>query len=200
MNIPEVYRLLCTGELTMAFDTNALFSNQRFRKLCNNINRIKDCDDKYQFNLVVPAPAHAEKLHDLKQQYQERYDFSEIIKGLTDKGISIASFEPHHADVVANLVGKQFPTTQAWCTFKRNRCIACLGLNTDKVTHIQGKGKTCGATIDWLIAGYAEAEGCLLITGDTREEFKGIRKTTLEDLEVAIEQLLTETIMIEKNR
>jgi hypothetical protein len=191
MNTQEVYRLLCTGELTMAFDTNALFSNQRFRKLCNNINRIKDCDQKYQFNLVVPAPAHAEKLHDLKQQYREHYNFNEIIKGLTDKGITIASFEPHHADVVADLVGEQFPTTQAWRTFKRNRCIACLGLHTDKITHIQGSGKTCGATIDWLIAGYAEAEGCLLVTGDTREEFKDIKKTTLEHLEAAVEQLLT---------
>jgi predicted nucleic acid-binding protein len=62
------------------------------------------------------------------------------------------------------------------------------------MTQIQGGGKTCGATIDWLIAGYAEAEGYLLITGDTREEFKGIRKTTLENLEAAVEQLLSELL------
>ncbi len=191
MNQNEVYDLLKTCYLTMVFDTNALFSNQRFIKLCNNINRIKDCDNKYQFNLVVPAPAHAEKLHDLKQQYQEHYNSKEIMKGLTDKGISIASFEAHHADVVANLVGQQFPTTQAWRRFKRNRCLACLGLNTNTLTSIaQGSGKTCGATIDWLIAAYAEADGCLLVTGDTREEFKDIRKTTLEDLEAAVDQFI----------
>ncbi|WP_069470410.1 hypothetical protein [Candidatus Marithrix sp. Canyon 246] len=186
MNQNEVYNLLNTYDLTVVFDTNALFSNQRFIKLCNNINRIKDYDNKYQFNLVIPAPAHAEKLHDLKQQYQEHYNSNEIMKGLTDKGITIASFEPHHADVVANLVGKQFATTQAWRRFKRNRCIACLGLNTNT----QGSGKTCGATIDWLIAAYAEAEGCVLVTGDTREEFKNIRKTTLEDLEAAVDQFI----------
>jgi hypothetical protein len=194
MKTLEVYQLLYAGQLTMVFDTNALFSNQRFRKLCNQINRIKDCDKKYQLNLVVPAPAHVEKLHDLKQQYREHYNFSEILKGLTDKGVSIVSFKPNHADVVANLLGEQFPTTQAWRAFKRNRCIACLGLNTTQMTQIQGGGKTCGATIDWLIAGYAEAEGYLLITGDTREEFKGIRKTTLENLEAAVEQLLSELL------
>jgi hypothetical protein len=89
MKTLEVYQLLYAGQLTMVFDTNALFSNQRFRKLCNQINRIKDCDKKYQLNLVVPAPAHVEKLHDLKQQYREHYNFSEILKGLTDKGVSV---------------------------------------------------------------------------------------------------------------
>ncbi|MEK8018362.1 MAG: hypothetical protein VSS75_015950 [Candidatus Parabeggiatoa sp.] len=196
MNQHEVYNLLCRGELTMAFDTNALFSNKRFRSLCNGINRLKDCDKQYQFNLVVPAPAHAEKLHDLKQAYRDHYDFNEVIKGLTDKGIRIASFEPHHADIVADLVGEQFPTTQTWRTFKRDRCIACLGLNKDQITLIQGSGKTCGATVDWLIAGYAKAENCLLVTGDTREEFKNIMKTTLEHLEAAVEQLLQEATKV----
>lgn len=88
-------------------------------------------------------------------------------------------------------MGQQFPTTQAWRTFKRNRCIACLGLNTNTLTSIaQGSGKTCGATIDWLIAAYAKTEGCLLVTGDTREEFKDIRKSTLEDLEAAVDQFI----------
>jgi len=37
-----------------------------------------------------------------------------------------------------------------------------------------GSGKKCGATVDWLIAGYAYAESCLLVTDDKGEEFQGI--------------------------
>lgn len=47
--------------------------------------------------------------------------------------------------------------------------------------------------MDWLIAGYAYAENCLLITEDKGEEFKNIRKTNFESIVAVIEQLLKET-------
>jgi hypothetical protein len=166
MNKEEVYALLCEGRLTIAFDTNALFGDKRFLALCNKFNRIKHFETDYQFKLVIPAPAHAEKLLDLKQKFQQKYDYNEVIIGLKDKRVTVMSFEPHHADIVANLIGKQFPNKKDWYQFKLQRCLDCLGL---KLKHYEGAatGKHCSATVDWLIAGYAYAEDCLLITDDT---------------------------------
>ncbi len=45
-----------------------------------------------------------------------------------------------------------------------------------------------------LIAGHAHSEDYLLITQDSGEEFKGVdKKTNLDSLEVAVDQLLQET-------
>ncbi len=56
---------------------------------------------------------------------------------------------------------------------------------------IESTGQTCSATLDWLIAGYADAVNGLLITDDTGKEFKGIeQKTTFDELEAAVNQLL----------
>jgi len=188
----EVYDWLRRDvELTIAFDTSAIFANRSLMKLCNKINSLKVSGNK-KIELVVPAPAYLEKLHDLKQQHQDNYDLGTIISGLKLKGLTVTAFELRHAEIVAELIGKQFPTTKDWQDFKRDRCINCLRLK-GKIVKL-GRRKTCGATVDWLIAGYAYAEkNCLLVTGDKGEEFKDIRKTNLESLIAVVEQLLKET-------
>lgn len=194
MDKQDVYSWLCQDvELTIAFDTNILFKDKSLIELCDKINHLKLYGNR-KIKLVVPAPAHLEKLHDLKQRYKDTYNFEIITSGLRRKGLIVAAFEPRHADIVAGLIGKQFPTTKDWRDFKRNRCINCLGLKgTIDEFIVLGSGKNCGATVDWLIAGYAYAENCLLITEDKGEEFKDIRKTNLESLIEVVKQLLKET-------
>jgi hypothetical protein len=40
MNKNEIINCLCQRNLTIAFDTNALFGDKRLTKLCDNINTI----------------------------------------------------------------------------------------------------------------------------------------------------------------
>lgn len=143
MDKPEVYNWLRQEiELTIAFDTNVLFRDKSLIKLCDNVNLLKLYGNK-KIRLVVPAPAHLEKLHDLKQQRKEDYNLDFVLKSLGDLGIEITAFEPRHAEIVAELIGKQFPTTQDWRNFKRKRCLNCLGLQ-GKINEsiVSGSGKT----------------------------------------------------------
>lgn len=105
------------------------------------------------------------------------------------KHINIAPYERRHAQAVVQLIGEQFPSNEQWQTFKRQSCINCLGLNEVNIP-IPGSGKKCGATVDWLIAGYAYAEDCLLITDDKGKEFKGIKKqTTFSTLKMVVNDI-----------
>jgi len=188
MNKEQVIALLKTGQVKIAFDTNALESDRKFASLCNHINLINE-KFKYQLQAIVPALAYFEKLHHLKHQYKERFDLAGIFDGLKAKQVQIMSFEPNHAEAVATLLYSQFSTKEAWQTAKIERCAKCLGISTDNTS----KNKSCSATIDWLIAGYAVAESCLLITDDKGIEFKEIsRKTNLEILEQGLCELLSD--------
>jgi hypothetical protein len=183
----EVYLLLCQGQLTLAFDTNAVFGHHQFWRICNKINQLND-KYRYEFNLTVSALVHTEKLFDLKQELKEKYNLEIVTQSLSSKRVSIKSFQVRHAEATASVIGKQFPTNDDWHKFKRQKCIDCLGLQ--RIEHLPGKGKTCGATIDWFIVGHAYCEDYLLITQDGGEEFKGIeKKTDLASLEAAVDQL-----------
>lgn len=205
MNQNDILNLLRQGQLMIVFDTNALFGDKRLKKLCTSINRINRLDDKYQLQLIVPAPAHAEKLRQIKQsltKQHKKYNHEFVLKNLKDMGIEIALFDSWHAEKVAHLFHQQFPTQNDWNQFKLKRCLDCLGRNSLKrcldcleldsfEKFIESTGQTCSATVDWLIAGYAYAVNGLLVTDDTGKEFKSIsRKTTFDKLELAINQLL----------
>jgi len=183
----EVYQLLCQGKLTFAFDTNAVFGHHQFWRVCNKINQLND-KYHYEFNLTVSALVHTEKLFDLKQGLKEKYNLEIVTQALISKRVSVKPFEVHHAEATASLIGEQFITNDNWHQFKRQQCIDCLGLQTRE--DIPGKGKKCGATVDWFIVGHAYCEDYLLISQDGGEEFNGIyKKTDLESLEAAVDQL-----------
>ncbi|MCP4698275.1 MAG: hypothetical protein GY862_15685 [Gammaproteobacteria bacterium] len=194
MNSSQVYELLChESEISIAFDTNAMFNDVQFTELCGDISRINEGrKGEKSIKIIVPAPAHTEKLHDLRQRHGNIYDHQIIVNGLKRKGVVISAFESRHAEVVAGLIGERYSTRRKWQDFKRKRCIECLGLNEKNLEAVPGTGRNCGATIDWLIAGYSEE--CLLVTDDTGQEFERIeRKTRLVDLRTAISRLLQET-------
>jgi hypothetical protein len=189
MNENEVYELLQTGKLTITFDTNALYGDIRFLNVCDEIDEINN-KLKYEIKIVISSLAHAEKLFHLKKKHKEEYDIGFINQVLKRKKVNIVPFEPDHAEAVAKWISTQFPTSEEWQMFKRQECINCLGINEDE-NNIPGSGKKCGARVDWLIAGYAQAKNYLLITNDKGNEFKHIeKKTTLKILEKSVNKIL----------
>lgn len=136
MNEKEVYELFQMTfqknehHLIITFDTNALYSDKRFLAICDNINKLKI--KGYKIDIIISSLVHAEKLLDLKQKRKDEYDINYINKILEDKKVSIVSFEYHHAETIAELIGKQFPTDEQWRTFKRQKCIDCLGIRRIK--------------------------------------------------------------------
>lgn len=192
MEDKDLVDFLRQGEGKLVFDTNALFAERRFAKLCNIINALKESNG-YQLQIVVPALAHAEKLHDLRQDRGVDFVYEKVKDFLEEKKVKIMSFEQHHAEATAELFAKQFPDKTSWLAYKRKRCCECLSLTApecDQKIDILSKNKKCSATIDWLIAGYAQAEHSILVTDDKGIEFKDVvRKTNLAKLEVALQQL-----------
>jgi hypothetical protein len=127
MNENEVYDLLQVGNLTITFDTNALYNSRTFFNICDKINLI-NIKLKYEIKLIISSLVHAEKLFDLKQEKGDIYDIDFINKTLIRKKVRIAPFEYRHAEAVAQLIGRQFPTDKEWKNFKRQKCMSCLGL------------------------------------------------------------------------
>jgi len=191
MNENEVYELLQTGNLTITFDTNALYGDIRFLNVCDKIDDINN-KLKYEIKIVISSLAHAEKLFHLKRKHEEKYEIDLINQVLKRKKVDIVPFEYHHAEAVAKWISTQFSTNEEWQKFKRQECINCLGISKNNYD-IPGTGRECGARVDWLIAGYAHAENCLLITNDKGNEFKSIeKKTTLKILEKAVTRIKTQ--------
>lgn len=179
-------------EVVLTFDTNAIFGhgkNSRFLKLCDDINRLNRMREPKSIRKVISAPVYMEKLHDLRQDL-ENYDHRKIERFLEEKGIEVLPIVRQHAEHVATILGELYPETKDWHAFKRRQCLSCLGL-THLADEVKGKGKDCGATIDWLVAGHASAEGYVLITNDTDEEFDRVtRKTTFESAVKVVAELL----------
>ncbi|HWN67305.1 MAG TPA: hypothetical protein VNM90_06670, partial [Haliangium sp.] len=181
--------LMHGGEVVLAFDTNAIFGN-RFLDLCDNINKLNSLWRPRRIRKLVAAPVHVEKLHDLHQKKKESFDPALIMQVLGEKQIEIVSFEQHHAEHVAGMLGALYPSTQDWRGFKRQRCLACVGL-LHRADEAKAGGKRCGATIDWLVAGHADLEGYVLVTDDGGPEFKSVRrKAKLKSVVKVVDEVL----------
>jgi predicted nucleic acid-binding protein len=197
MTEDELLALLSDGvEVVLAFDTNAIFGNHAndpFIQLCNAINRLNRIRDPRRIRKVIAAPVYMEKLHDLRQGHRN-YDHQKIEQFLEDKQIDVMPFLEAHAEHVAGLLGELYPTPENWHEFKRQRCLSCLRLPDDLAHKAPGNGKHCGATIDWLVAGHADAEGHVLVTDDRGDEFERVqRKARLETVVKVVDEVLRAT-------
>ena len=196
MTPEEIAERLRPGGVALAFDTNALFGEGSLFAVCNAVSRHNDylaARGLPPVRLVVSAVAHAEKLFDLKQKHQDRFDSGVILRGLTRKGLAVQSFDIDHALETAQRMGERHASIEAWHDAKRQRCLQCLGLPTGTAT--PGNGQGCGATVDWLIGGHARAAGCVLVTDDTGPEFAGlIERVRLDVLRTALEGILSEQV------
>lgn len=184
-------------EVVLAFDTNAIFGNHAFDpfiQLCNAINRLNEIRNSRRIRKVMAAPVYMEKLHHLRQQYRD-YDHQKIRQFLDEKGVEVMPVVREHAEHVAGLLGELYPATEDWWAFKRQRCLSCLRLPGHLAHEAKGNGKKCGATIDWLVAGHADAEGYVLVTNERRgPEFESVkRKATLATVVTVVDEVLRTT-------
>lgn len=184
-------------DVVLAFDTNAIFGNRvgdPFLALCDRINDLNRRRQPMHIRKVIAAPVYMEKLHDLRQAYPG-YKHELILKTLVSKGIELVPILPSHAEHAAGLLGELYPATEDWRAFKRQRCLSCLRLPGHLAHEAKGNGKKCGATIDWLVAGHADAEGYVLVTNERRgPEFKSVqRKATLATVVTVVDEVLRTT-------
>jgi hypothetical protein len=190
----EIAARLKGGGIKLAFDTNALWDTRRHIKLCSAVQRLNvelHHRARLPVALIVCTIAHAEKLMDLKQLWRERFDRREILRGLERKGLHIQPFEAEHAMETGDRLGERYPDGEAWRTAKKRRYMEALGMSPIRDSdRVSGSGASCDATIDWLIVGHARAEGCVLVTRDGGDEFKGfVDRVRIETLQAAIEQI-----------
>lgn len=194
MTKDEIAARMRNGGVALAFDTNAIYDDRRFIKFCDRLamyNLRLDTARNPGIRLIISAVAHAEKLFDLKQKFQEKFKVDEILKGLARKNVDIQAFESRHSLETAVRLGQRYPKDVDWHKAKRARYIAALGLPAD--TDAPATGKHCGATVDWLVGGHAQAEEAILVTNDTGPEFRGLaERVKLEILEDALDELLAE--------
>lgn len=188
MTTPE--DLMASGRAIFALDTNAVLGFRRLQHLCNVVNHLRTEPDPLDFRLYVPAVVHMEVLFDLRQMCGEEYDPQEVLQGLIDKGLHVQPFEGSHAEHAAARLGKEFPKSTDWYAAKRKQCVQCLGLS-ERDVRIVSSGKSCGATIDFVIAAHASHEGWILVTDDNGPDFAELElKIKLGRLEEVLNDLL----------
>ena len=190
----ELETRLGAGGLALAFDTNAVYRDRRLIALCDRVslhNRRLEAASKPLVRLLISTVAYAEKLFDLKQQWRDRFDLDVILSGLRSKGIEVQPFHERHALETATRLGEHYPDDAAWQRAKRDLAARSLGLPLGIAT--PGTGRSCGATIDWLIGGHARAEGCVLVTDDNDPELGGrLERVGLDLLDGVLMRLLGE--------
>lgn len=202
MTTEQLIAQIVAGPVRLLFDANVLFKTEVVLNTCQEVARIEDVyrselrapvRDGKRIELLIPAQVYAERLFDLKQNYKHNYDVRKAEAAVLRMGMSILSFADNHARELAVMLGERFGTVETWRAAKRQRCMACIGLPAAHHALAVGKGRRCGATIDWLIAAHARAEGCILVTDDKGDEFKRFEpRVKLDTLCGAIEQILAE--------
>lgn len=179
---------------TLAFDTNTIFGdNPRSDpgiEVINTINRANAArGEAPPVRLVVPAVVFHEKVRQMIQRRGARFDASLPLGFVKSNNLEIEPFEEEHALKVAKRLHELYPTRDDWRAFKKRRCLQCLKLPAGTVTG--GNGHDCGATVDWLIVGHAEAMGYLLVTNDGGPEFAGVTlRANLDTVLAAAKALL----------
>jgi len=183
------------GGVKLAFDTNALSGKRRLGALCARVrhwNMALSARTLPEVKLLVCTVAHFEELFHLKKSKGDLFDIQVILDGLDSLGIEVQPFGVEHALATALWLGERHPTREAWRSAKKERYMRGLGLVPGKD---KAEGAHCSTTVDWLIAGHAQAERCVLVTDDEGPEFAGlVDKVRLGELEAALQKLLSEPL------
>lgn len=161
---------------TLAFDTNTIFGNTKSDPGVELIDAINRANQRRggapEVGLVVPSVVLHEKIRQMAQRFGGRFDVEQPRGFLRAKNLRVESFGESHAIQVALRLQQRFPTHGDWRAFKKRRCLQGLGLPVG--TFLSRDGSDCGATVDWLIVGHAEADGYLLVTNDSGPEFAAV--------------------------
>jgi hypothetical protein len=177
----------------LAFDTNAIFGNSPGDsgiQILNNINRANQLRGASPvIGLVVSATVLHEKIRQMAQRFGEKFDHEVPMQFVRGKEITVESFDEAQAIAVAKRLHRLYPKSEDWRAFKKRRCLECVGLRAD--TPASGSGEQCGATIDWLVVGHAEAQGYLLVSNDRGPEFAEVTlRATIDVVLAASERVL----------
>jgi len=194
--MPRVEDRIRGGDATLAFDTNAIigFSGAEARvtfgafwTVCDDASRLRDeAREPLSIEIVVPALAHLEVLHDLRTTIGARFDRARVERELQSKQVAIPPFHDEAALKASETLHRWFPDAGLWRAAKRARCLEVLGLR-------DAPGQAGLASIDWAIAAQAEAEGWILVTDDARAEFNHVsHKITKSVLRRLLDGLLRE--------
>lgn len=199
LNIDEIYKRLQLENLILLFDTSVTTRNG-FLRICEQIQRINVKQRAKGLNrhieLKIPAVAHTERLFDLAQEHQDKYNIEFIRTILSNHEIDVLNFTQLEAEHCAELLIQKYKTPTDWQAFKKRRCLECVGLPHD-YSKAQGNGKRCGAPNDWLIIAQAYHEAMILVIDDKgkHQEFSKVKQiASSSDLETATHRLLSELI------
>jgi hypothetical protein len=189
----DILAHLRSGGVKLAFDTNALSGKRRLGALCESVRHWNEqlaARTLPEVKLFVCTVAHFEELFHIKKSKGDLFDMRVILDGMDSFGIEVQPFGVDHALSTALWLGAKHPTSAAWRHAKKERYMRGLGLVPGKD---KAEGAHCSTTVDWLIAGHAQAERCVLVTDDEGPEFAGLAdKVRLGELEAALKQLLSE--------
>lgn len=186
MNVREAVTVLTQPSVRLAFDTNAVFGTRALAKVCREAHALA-AQRGNTIELFVSSAVYGEKVFQLKQANEATYDLAKVVASLQDLRLIVQDFTEADANVLADLLGAQFPRREDWQAHKRQHYLRSLGLPAD---HAVSQRRHLSATVDWLIAAHAKARGCVLVTSDTGPEFAQVQHVKLAVLQQALAQLL----------
>ena len=162
-------RALIEAGATLSIDTNISRSSRFMFELLALVKTIAERSIKVR--LVVPAPAFAEILMDLRERYGKRYDPDQIDSLIQDNALlKIEPFTDADAQHMAARLHARYGADAAWQKAKIDAALCELKLG-DRIDELRKPTARCSATIDWLIGSQAARAGWVLITEDTGPEF-----------------------------
>ena len=173
----ELQHLLREPGIVLALDTNVLRQSRRLLELADRVNQLNKSPTRH-IEVVIPAPAHGERIFQLRRLHGAAFSVEKVREFFAQKGVSIPAFDLDAAEGVAEALAQLFPDDRSWGMAKVKSALRRLGLpdTASAATRFPG-------TIDWLIAGQCYIRDWVLITDDTGNEFKVLRRRV--QLEVA---------------
>lgn len=191
------------GSATVAVDTNTAYRGLgQLLAVANFVNRFNERKPNNSIKLVIPVAAFMEILHhtwhDMLANHREvrsiEFRIKTEMEALESKGVMIVPFEQEHAKHVAQVLAGRYGDDASWQRAKQSAVQERLSLPDDFFDSKKKQKITCGATLDWLIAGQAEAEKWILATNDDGPEFALVSlKIGWHELKEVLEELLKST-------
>lgn len=141
---------------------------------------------EHETSFFVPAAVWAEKLVQSRHKHGPGFQVEKVSDFLKSAGGVVAEFTSKDGQAMAGWLAMLFPSDQEWQSAKRNRILRSQGAEAKS---------DCPATVDWLIAGHAQARGWTLITNDSGVEFQDVRRASVDVFRCAVELVVGEALV-----
>lgn len=188
--------------LTFVFDTNAIWSQKKFKDLVEKAERInQSLLEPQRIRFQVPSLCVGEKLLHLSRCVRDRYDPELFFNGLQElpaRTVGILDYSRADAVQFVRIFQADYDDPSQWYALKRDWYLERLTLSAHRLEEkgialARDVGKRCSLTIDWFIRAHVEAPDHWLVTNDGGPEYKSLeRRLTLRDLDQLISTRLDE--------